>query len=304
MEKPSLSAYTDFREYLKDYFSYRRHLTSKDLRPYSYSDFSAAADIKSPNYLKMIIEGQRNLSPDMAKKFARALKLDKNETTEFEVLVLYGQEKDPLNRNKFVKKLSEIRSANALDQGSIDESTWEKVPSWLSWVLYAMIDQEGIVFDPAVLKKHLRNATNEKQIQIALDKLVQGNDVTIDDNKVAHRSSKMISNADKISPELIRKLQSELIYLGLESLYRDDPKEREISGFTLAMTAEEYSWVRHELRKVRKEIQAKLMMAREKQPGKKVYQMNIQLFPLTRETEAQGGLEKSSESQGTGEKDA
>lgn len=299
MEKPILSAYTDFREYLKDYFAHRRHLTARDLRPYSYSDFSAAADIKSPNYLKMIILGQRNLSPDMVKKFAKALKLDKQQQEEFEFLVLYGQEKDPLTRNKFLKKLCEIRSTNALDQGQIDEVTWEKVPSWLSWVLYAMIDQEGVSFDPASLKKYLRNVSSEKQIQLALDKLIASHDIIIDEQNRAHKKNHMISNADKISPALIRKLQSELIYLGLESLYRDEPTEREISGFTLAMTAEEYSWVRHELRKVRKEIQTKLMMAREKSPGKKVYQVNIQMFPLTREAE-----EKSSESPSTGEKDA
>jgi uncharacterized protein (TIGR02147 family) len=95
----------------------------------------------------------------------------------------------------------------------------------------------------------------------------------------------MISNADKIPPALIRKLQSELIYLGLESLYKDDPSDREISGFTMAMTEDEYQWVRKELRTIRKELQTKLMMAREKKQGKRVYQVNIQLFPLTNEEE-------------------
>lgn len=297
MEKPILSAYTDFREYLKDYFAHRRHLSAHDLRPYSYSDFSAAADIKSPNYLKMIIEGQRNLSPEMARKFARALKFDKEESVEFEVLVQYGQEKDPLSRNKYLKKLSELRSSHALHHGEIDEATWEKVPNWLTWVLYAMIDQEGVQFEPSLIKKYLRNTSSEKEIKAAIDKLMESHDITIDEHFVAHKKNHMMSNADKISPALIRRLQSELIYLGLESLYRDEPTEREISGFTLAMTDEEYSWVRHELRKVRKEIQTKLMMAREKVPGKKVYQVNVQMFPLTREVE-----EKGSESPSTGEK--
>jgi uncharacterized protein (TIGR02147 family) len=282
--KPVLSTYVDFREYLKDYFEYRKKQTEAQLRPYSYSDFSAAADIKSPHYLKMIIAGDRNLSLDMCKKFGRAMKLDKLEQVEFETLVFYGQEKDPLQRNQFLKQLSEIRSQNALKDGQFDQETWDKVPGWLSWVLYAMIDQENATFTPEDLKRALRPQVSEKQIAEALERLLSAGDIEIVGG-FARKKNKMISNADKIPPALIRKLQSELIYLGLESLYKDNPADREISGFTMAMTEEEFQWVRKELRTIRKELQTKLMMAREKKQGKRVYQVNIQLFPLTNEEE-------------------
>ena len=164
MQKPVLSTYTNYREYLKDYFEYRREQSAGHIRPYSYSDFSAGADIKSPNYLKLIIQGERNLSVDMCKKFGRALRLDKADQIEFEALVFYGQENDSLVRNKYLKQLSEIRSQKALDAGTIDAATWEKVPGWLSWVLYALIDQENVNFTPDALKKILRNQVTEKQI--------------------------------------------------------------------------------------------------------------------------------------------
>ena len=70
---PKLGAYTDYRLYLKDFYEYKRALTKTSLRPYSYATFAASADIKSPNYLKLIIDGQRNLSREMAVKFARAM---------------------------------------------------------------------------------------------------------------------------------------------------------------------------------------------------------------------------------------
>ena len=112
----------------------------------------------------------------------------------------------------------------------------------------------------------------------------------------------MISNADKIPTALVRKLQSELIYLGLESLFRDEPTDREISGFTLAMTEDEFQMVRHELRKVRKDLQSKLMMEREKKPGERVYQVNVQLFPLT-EPSSSSLEKKDSVSPSTRDKD-
>ncbi len=300
MEKPVLSTYTNYRDYLRDVFEYRRKRTEGQLRPYSYSDFSAAADIRSPNYLKMIIQGDRNMSLDMCKKFGRALRFDKTEQAEFEALVFYGQEKDPLQRNKYLKQLSEIRSQNALASGAIDAETWEKVPGWLSWVLYALIDQEGVNFTSENLKNLLRHRVTDKQINEALNKLTEAGDIEIVDGK-ASKKSHMISGAEKIPTALVRKLQAELIYLGLESLYKDEPTEREISGFTMAMTEDEYNWVRHELRKVRKDIQTKLMMAREKNQGQKVYQVNIQLFPLSHE--AGEAEKKGSESASTGNKD-
>ena len=74
MEQPQLAEFVDYREYLKKYYQFKQIETKARLRPYSYSDFSAAANIKSPNYLKLIIEGKRNLSREMSQKFSRALK--------------------------------------------------------------------------------------------------------------------------------------------------------------------------------------------------------------------------------------
>lgn len=303
MERPVLSTYTDYRLFLNDHFEFRRYETRHQLRPFSYSDFSAAADIRSPNYLKLIISGDRNLSPDMCKKFGRALRLEKVELEEFETLVSYNQAADPLERNNSLKALSELRSQRSLDAGEIDQATWEKVPGWLSWVIYALIDQAHIEFSIDHLKKVLRQKASEKNIQEAIDKLVAAGDVRIENN-IPYKTNKVISNSDKIPAALVRKLQAELVYLGLESLYRDAPQEREISGFTIAMTDEEFTWVRHELRKIRKELQTKLMMAREKNPGKKVYQVNIQLFPLTNESlRGENPAEEKTESSSTRSKD-
>src|SRR5689334_23239215 len=94
--RPVLSAFTDFRDYLREFYEYKRQLTRKDLRPYSYATFAAAADIKSPNYLKLIIDGERNLSSEMTRKFARAMGMNKDEADEFQALVDYGQATEPL----------------------------------------------------------------------------------------------------------------------------------------------------------------------------------------------------------------
>ena len=125
---PVLGEYTDYRAYLKDVYEYRRTLESTGLRPYSYSNFSAAADIKSPNYLKLIIEGRRNLSDDMITRFAKALRLNRTDCEEFRALVRYGQATQPIERNQYLKELADLRAQRAFDSGHINQRSWGKSP--------------------------------------------------------------------------------------------------------------------------------------------------------------------------------
>lgn len=282
MQQPHLCQFVDFREYLSEFYRYKQHETKGRLRPYAYSDFSAAANIKSPNYLKLIIEGKRNLSREMSQKFSRALRHSRAEAKEFGLLVAYCQEKDPMQRNRNLKELSEYRAKKSIEAGEINGETWEQISNWLVWVLYAMVDQKAVEFTPSNLRKLLRGQVNEAQIVQALKKLVDSGDIQIDpETHRAAKTSSMMTGADAVPAELVRKIQSELIYLGLESLHKYGPQEREVSGFTMAMTEKEYEWVRFELRKLRKNLQKQLMINREENQGDRVYQVNMQLFPVT-----------------------
>ncbi len=282
MESPELSQFVDYRKYLKAFYEFKQEESKGRLRPYSYSDFSAAADIKSPNYLKLIIEGKRNLSKDMGKRFSRALRHSRAHAKEFSLLVDYCQEKDPLQRTHKLKDLSEYRAKKALRAGEINSETWDQVSNWLVWVLYAMADQKDVIFTPSELRKLMRGQVNEAQITHALNKLLKAKDIEIDPvTHQAKRTGPSMSGLEDVPPELVRKIQSELIYLGLESLHKNSTHEREVSGFTLAMTEKEFEWVRFELRKLRKQIQKEISMKREQTPGERVYQVNMQLFPLT-----------------------
>lgn len=362
--EPSLSTYTDFRVYLRDVYEFRRARLSTGRRPYTYSTFAAAADIKSPHYLKLIIDGRRNLSEDMIAKFAKALRLSRAETDEFRALVLYGQAVDPMKRNRFLKELADIRSKNALkpystapsgygltaaadalskianaslghsqsitparslaekpdpsqlsqsnhsdelaapsakasmnEVGSASLQRRSKVPGWIGWVLYAMADQEGVDFDPDALYKLFRIKTSPEEIRAELSRMLEagglievpeeqpvvaeGSETVQEWRTQIKKGRNFIESPQDMPVETIRKLQSELIYLGIESLFRDSPKEREFGAMTVAMTAQEFEHVRFELRQLRKRLHKDLMVSRESSKGERVYQLNIQLFPVT-----------------------
>jgi uncharacterized protein (TIGR02147 family) len=279
---PHVSDYMDFRSYLAGFLDFKRKQTASDIRPYSYATFSAGANIKSPNYLKMIIEGKRNLSPDMILKFAKALGLNKELTEDFELLVSYGQSMDSADRNMFLKKLSEHRVQVKLRTGEIDQKTWDKIPSWAAWVIYAMVDQEGVRYDIKTLKDLLRGKASEDEIEQALASLFKSGELAIDpDTQEVKKARSLIESSEDVPVALVRKLQAQLMYLGLESLYQDSASDREFGTLTLSLTKHEFEEVKFKLRQMRKQIHKDNSIARMTSKGDRVYQMNIQLFPVT-----------------------
>ncbi len=279
---PVLAEYTDFRQYLKDVYEHKRATESTGLRSYSYSTFSAAADIKSPNYLKLIIEGRRNLSEDMTVRFAKALRLGRDEISEFKALVRYGQATQPIERNHFLKELADLRARRELDRGRIDQRSWDKVPSWIGWVLYAMADQRGVEFDAEQLLRLFRLKASTDDIRDSMRKLFESGELIRNEaSGEVTKPREMIEAPQDLPVALIRKLQAELIYLGIESLFNDSPKDREFGALTMALTQEEFEQVRFDVRQLRKRLHKDVSVKRKSSKGDRVYQLNIQLFPVT-----------------------
>ena len=290
---PVLSDYMSYREYLADYYQYKRKASKGSLRQYNYAVFSAAANIKSPNYLKMIIEGKRNLSEDMIGKFGKALGFNKEQTEEFRLLVNFTQATDPADRNIFLKKMSEHRVGVKLKTGEIDRKSFEKVPNWVAWIVYAMVDQEGVSFDTASLKALLRGKASEDEIENSLQALIASGELRRDEKTGEIKKARSLTESPEDIPvALVRKLQSQLMYLGLESIYQDQPTDREFGTLTMSLTKAEFEEIKFKLRQMRKGLNKDNSIARMKSKGERVYQLNIQLFPVTN---AVAGVEASNQ---------
>ena len=278
---PILSDYMDYRLFLADFYHYKKALTRTSIRPYSYAIFSAAADIKSPNYLKMIIEGKRNLSPDMVAKFAKACGLNKAHTDEFKLLTFFNQCEDPADRNYALKQLSEFRMEQKIKHGELDRKVLEKVPNWIGWIIYALVDQAGVTFQITQLKDLLRGKASESEIENAFENLLKSGELVKDPVTGEITKGKPTEAPEEIPSALVRKLQMQLMYLGLESLYQDQAAEREFGSLTLSLTEKEFEELKFKLRQMRKSLNKDNSIARLAAKGDRVYQLNLQLFPVS-----------------------
>lgn len=290
VHEPVLSAYTDFREYLRDFYDYKLHLHKNTFSSYNYKTFSAAADIKSPNYLKLIIDGERNLSPATARKFARALGLDREGTDEFLLLVDYGQVLDPLERNRRLKALSEFRTRKRVKSGELTDAKIDSTPKWVSWVLHAIADQKNADFSIDGLRELLQGKVSADDIRRSLQQLLDTQALVLDTDTGKIKKGVVPPTQEEIPPDMIRKIQSELMYLGMEALLNGKSHEREIGTLTVCLTEAEFEKIKFELRHLRKRILKDALVSREQGPGDRVYQLNIQMYPLTKKAKQPLGL--------------
>lgn len=85
---PRVVNYSNYRLFLRGFYSFKKSQN----RHFSFRKFAALAEIKSSNYLMLVMNGQRNLSADTAKAVAYAMRLSKSETDYFVTLVQMEKE--------------------------------------------------------------------------------------------------------------------------------------------------------------------------------------------------------------------
>lgn len=280
LQAPNVTHFLDYREFLRAYYLHQK----KVVRNYTYAVFSARADIKSPNYLKLVIDAKRNLSDNMIPKFAKAIGLDKKETADFTLLVKYSQAKEGDDRNRFLRELHDLRVKHQIEAGEINQEIWEKIPGWVSWVIYEMIEQKGVVYTAEDIKRVLRPRVTKEKIQAAIDRLVDLGEISVDEETGEVKKLRdVIKTPEEVPVALVKKIQSEFINLAMESLFNDSPKDREFGALTLCLNRDEFERLKFDLRKLRKKYHRDTAVARAEEKGERVYQFNVQLFALTEE---------------------
>src|SRR5690606_36868144 len=97
--------YLDYRALLRDW--YQAH--NSDGRSFSFRAFARRAGLKSPNYLKLVMDGERNLTPQTAERFAKGLGLEGDGASYFIDLVAFNQAATLTERNKQYARLTSFR---------------------------------------------------------------------------------------------------------------------------------------------------------------------------------------------------
>ena len=127
----SILSYSDYRNYLRDFYEKQK----LEVSGYSYKKFSELAGIKSPNYLKLVIDGQRNLTIKNIHDFASVLKLSPQDLQFFEALVLYNQAETSKTKSYYKKRMKEIKGLLKGETTGVQLSKLVDTPEFLAMAI-------------------------------------------------------------------------------------------------------------------------------------------------------------------------
>ena len=97
--------FLDYRAFLRAYYA-----AEKARRPaFSHRFFSRQAGLRSPNFLKLVMDGERNLGPETVPKFVSALGLTGEAAAFFCDLVTFTQAQSVAEKNRAFERIAASR---------------------------------------------------------------------------------------------------------------------------------------------------------------------------------------------------
>ena len=274
--KHSIFEYTEYRLFLQDYY-----LRTKELRPeFSFRVFSRLAGFSSPNFLKLVIKGERNLSLESIPKFVAALKLRKDEARFFESLVLLSQAKAPEAKRQLTEKVLGFRSYKKFHPLKGDEYRY-----YTQWYWVPVRELVGLPdFDesPEWVAKTLLPAITVEQAKEALEGLEKLGLISRDSAGQLRQTDSVVTTEDEFSSAAFREFHREMLKRASESIALIPRMERELSAATVGLSEESAKRVKLMIQKLRKKI---LEIADQDAHPERVYQVGLQLFPLSKKKE-------------------
>lgn len=266
-------AYLDYRAYLRDYYNARKAAG----RGFSYRSFSRRAGLKSPNYLKLVMDGERNLSADMAERFAQACGLKDDEVRYFVDLVNFGQAASLAERNQHYGRLTgfqRYRNAHKLDLAHAAYYS-----AWYMPAIRELVARADFRADPSWIAEQLIPPIAPTEAARALETLLELGLLVKDEGGVLRQADALLSTGPETRGLHIASYHRAMMQRAMESIDLVPAHQRDISSLTLCLGEAGLRAFKERVQRFRKELLE--LSALEPKP-EQVVQINFQLFPLSR----------------------
>lgn len=269
----SIYGYSDYRQYLADFYS-----AKKSVNPgYSHRVFAKQAGLSSPSHLLMIIKGERNLSIKTIEKFAEGMHLSSKEKRYFELMVMFNQTNDLQMKAKYFSEIMVLKmSSKKLHK--LEKEKFDFLSKWYVVAVYVLVDLKNFKSDPQWISKRLGNTITAVQAKEALDNLTKLEMIATDGEGSFKQTSGAITVPDDTRSVAVFNYHQSMIRLAAEALRNTPQNLREMNGATITIPKEKLPEIKEKIRAFRKEIN---QLASSYENSDEVFQLNIQLFPLT-----------------------
>lgn len=272
--KPDIFAYLDYREYLGDYYT----AAKANSRAFSYRWFSRRAGFSSPNFLKLVIDGQRNLGADSIERFSDALGHDATSAEFFANLVAFGQAETADEKNEAFERVAASRRFRRARR--LDRAFFDYLSNWYYPAIREMVARVDFREDPTWIARQLVPRITAAQARKALDLLLELGLLERDEDGRLTRGDASLTTGHEVRSLAIANYHRQMLERASDSIDLIDRERRDISALTVCVRPERVPELKARIQGFREVL---LDLCDRDESPTVVYQLNLQLFPLTRE---------------------
>lgn len=270
--KPNIFEYVDYREYLRDYYAAGKANVSQ----FSYRYLARAAGFSSPNFFKLVMDGDRNLSSDSIDKFAKALKLDREAKRFFADLVAFEQAEDVHERNEAFERVAASRRFRQARR--IDSSMFEYLSHWYHPAIREMAALDEFRKDPAWISQKLSPTVSVEQVEASLELLFDMGLLVEDEDGTISRGEPSVTTGHEVGSLAIGNYHRQMLQRAADSIENVPREMRNINAVTVCINPERVSEIKERIQAFRETL---INFCDRDEDPQAVFQINFQLFPLT-----------------------
>jgi uncharacterized protein (TIGR02147 family) len=265
-------AYSDYRKFLKDQYTLRKSADAK----FSYRFIAKEAGFSSSSYFLKIIGGNRDISLDLALRLADVFKLKKNEKEYFELLVQFNQAKTHSEKNHYYEKLGVFRKSKSK---VIVQDEFEIFDKWYYVAIREMLAFHPFKGDFQGLGRKLIPSITATEATKAVHLLERLGFIKKNAQGGYQKADLVISTGTEWQAMSVAGFQLQSLELARRAFENMPREARDISTLTLSISAEVLEQVKARIKKCREEI---LELSRDERGADRIFQLNLQFFPLSR----------------------
>lgn len=264
--------YRDYRRFLTDKYADLKRTSSV----FSYRYFSKRAGFASPNFLKLVMEGQRNLSAESVHKFAQALKLTAKEERFFELLVHYNQAGDARQRQHYYQQLLDFPEYRRVRR--LEREQYEYLSRWYYPVILELVTLPTFREEPHWIAAQLHGKITPGEAREGLA-LLEVLGLVCRDGERWVASHAALTTGEEARTLAAYTFHEEMLEQAKAAVTQQAPEAREFAAITMAINDEQLRKLKELVRDFRKLVMNYL--GQDTGPPTTVYQFGAQLFALT-----------------------
>lgn len=271
MNTKSIFQYTDYRAFLRDYYNSRKDTG------YSFRQMNSDLGFSSPNYLKLIMDGERHIGRNSIPAIISGLKMLKTEGEYFSYLLFFAKAKTDVDRNFYFGQIARIRRGKLVGDITPDQLSWYS--SWYNPIIRELaVGKKYEDIDFSELGKSVSPSIDSRQARRSVDLLLELAFLLTDEQGIIRQADPVIHAADQLGITAIKQYHSKMIELGKESIDRYPSEKREISTVTARISESGFARIKERIQEFRQEI---LTMIHDDTDVDRVVQINMQMFPVS-----------------------